>query len=55
MNMEIVVQRNARSAIFFGEIQNCGVYSPIKSDLTDVERVPTCQCGGAASARRAKP
>jgi hypothetical protein len=42
MQMEIVVQRNARPAVALREIQDLGIFRPLQSGLTDVHRIPTC-------------
>ena len=43
MEVEIVVQRNARPAVVPCEIQNFRVFSPLEAGLTSVNRVPPYQ------------
>ena len=43
MNVEIVIQRNARSVVASREIQNLRIFSPLQRDLTGVQSIPTCQ------------
>jgi hypothetical protein len=42
MQMEIVVQRNARPTGALREIQDLRIFRPLQSSLTDVHCIPTC-------------
>ena len=41
MNVEIVVQRDTRTAVTAREIENLGIFSPLQPSLAGVERIPT--------------